>query len=379
MVTPSPPPATRTLWVPPALLLISASLAKFSQPLPFLAELANYGLNLPALLEGLLALALPALEMALGLALLLGLRRGAALGSLALLAAFTLGIILALPAGYLHRCGCLGPEAVNPELALVKNAAALLLLGAGFLPSRRSAPPGNPSGAFALVAGGVWGGPLVLPLWLLALGLAAHRGRDHLLAFLAGLALGLGLRLAGFPLLTLVAAGTAVYFFSPRPALRSARAALPLGAAVLILTTAGFLWPSAPAAEPPLLRTGQPWPPELTDSPAPSRGGRLYLLLQPDCEECRDWLPQAAALARLPETPPLHGLIPRGSLSPAQYAARENLPFPVRAVDSRAFAPAARRTPLLVWVRDDTVRHIFPEGSLPPASSLRERMDRHAP
>ncbi len=361
-------------WVPPALLLISAALSKSFFPLPFLSELANYGFNLSPLSEAALALLLPALEMSLGALLLFRRSTGSAVAALILLSAFTLVIIFALPAGYLHSCGCLGPEKLEPELALAKNGLALILLLIGFLPWRRTLKVGNPWGALAVILGGNWLGTQTLVLYALVGLIAALIGRRSLILYLAGLLLGVALHLLGFPALSLIAAALVLFLLSSDSSQVSSITPLVMGSIILLLTIFRFLYASAPSAEPLLLTENRPWPHEISRAFPDSLNaapGRLVIFLRPDCDDCRDWLATAIALSRPPGLPSLVGIIPRAGQSPEEYRRLENLPFEIYQIAPQIFAQTARRTPLLVYVEADTVQHIFPEGTIPTAGELK--------
>ena len=120
------------------LLLAVAGALKLADPSAFATEIANYQL-LPAVAP-YLAAALPALELVLGVALLIAprpWRRGAAALALGLFVAFA----GAVGSAYFRRinisCGCFGTggDAIS-GLTLVRNlvlvaAAALLLVGEG--------------------------------------------------------------------------------------------------------------------------------------------------------------------------------------------------------------------------------------------------------
>ncbi len=361
-------PLNRLLWVPPALLLISAALTKSLTPLSFLNELANYGLPLPLPFQAILTLILPALEMFLGMMLLMTGSRHAAGGSLVLLAGFTGGIIIALPTGYLQRCGCLGPETVNPILALIKNGLAMALLIFGFRPSNRLLQGANPWAAFAFISGASWTGSGMLVIYALGALLASFSGRRHVMGYLLSLLLGLVLHLAHFPLVAAIVVGTVLYFIHPERNLRTVGSSVLVTVAVLFITTACMIWPLPPEAPRLLLKIGQPWPIELqTESPFPrdAQGRTFTLFLRADCDECRDWMPYILRLYQRDDLSPLVGLAPQPASNIEVYRRREGIPFNVHAVAPRQFDQAVRRTPMLVELQNDTVKVIFKEGWIP--------------
>ena len=365
----------RLLWIPPALLLIAAALAKAQEPLAFLLEISNYDFQLQPALEALLALWLPALEMLLGCSLLFGSSSRAAALGLVLLLCFSVGILAALPAGYLHRCGCLGPEKLDPTLALIKNGIAVALLALGFLPFARRSGKTNAWGAMGVIIGGTAFSPAIAGIVILTSLLAMTVSRSVLFALLIGLALGFALKLAGFPLLALLVVGFVLYLFTVNEQGPSTWRPLMLACFVAATCVLGFIYPAAPKIPRMLLEVGQSLPStlRLKDPVAVDGKGRsLLLFLQPDCDECRDWLPAAAALARQPNLPPLTGIM-RGSVVNAEaFREKEQIAFDVRAMGVATFNRTVRRTPLLVLTESGMVTRIFAEGSLPPSSALAE-------
>lgn len=382
-MTPSVDTPSRTstiLWIPPALLFIAAAASKLGTSFNFLYELSNYGFRFSPLSEAGLAIALPAVEMWLGLSLLLRRAFRAAIGSLLLLVLFSAGILISLPAGYLHHCGCLGPEKLNPLVALLKNGVAFLFLILGFIRWKFPVRNANPWAALGLILGGAWSGIPTLLIALASLFFTRSAGKKHRIAFGLAFLLGVFLYLTHFPLLTLVVAATVLYFFPVDRVAVVHRAPVILSSLVLFISSWYFMYPPAPKAWPMLLQVGKLWPKDLSLSSAPppdKRQRRLVLFLRPDCDECRDWLPQAVAIGQSTSLPPLLGLIPQSSISAENYRARENLNLPIFAVPARTFTWAVRRTPLLVLVRDDSVRTIFSEGSLPSTRQI-EQLISHA-
>ncbi len=368
----------RVLWIPLALLFIAAALVKSQEPLAFLLEISNYGFRLPPALEALLALLLPGAEMALGCLLLFGNSRAAAALSIAMLALFSIGIFAALPAGYLHHCGCLGPEKLNPTLALIKNGIAMALLIIGFLPFGRRAGKTNSWGALGIVMGGTLSNPAAAGLLILCGFLSSTSGRRAFFALLIGLALGFSLKLTGFPMISLIVVGSILYFFEVAEERRPiAWRAMICTVMVTAICWLGLAYPTAPRFPRSVLRPGQSLPSSLIfgEPMAKDEKGRsLLLFLQPDCDECRDWLPMAVAMARRPGLPPLTGIVPGIAINAEAFREKEELPFDVGAVDVLHFNRMVRRTPLLVLAESGKVTRIFTEGSMPQLAALAEAL-----
>ena len=100
--------AATVLRVGLGVTFLYAASTKVGDLVTFAEEIANYQM-LPAVLVPVVAAILPGLEIALGLALILGVwtRTAAALTG-GLLAVFTVGIAQALVRGIDLRCGCFG-------------------------------------------------------------------------------------------------------------------------------------------------------------------------------------------------------------------------------------------------------------------------------
>jgi len=97
----------------------------------FADDIANYQL-LPGLLVPTVAAALPWVEMAAGLSLVLGRwSRGAALLVGGLMTAFTLALLQAFARGIDLTCGCFGGDAPADWTTLVRDL--VLLAGAAFV------------------------------------------------------------------------------------------------------------------------------------------------------------------------------------------------------------------------------------------------------
>lgn len=110
-------------------LFVFAGLAKLRDPTGFATEIANYRL-MPELAP-YLAIALPAIEVVLGVCLLVGpalWRRAAALATGLLLIVFTIAVAQVVARGINVDCGCFGGSS-GPVTGLTL-ARDLLLLGA---------------------------------------------------------------------------------------------------------------------------------------------------------------------------------------------------------------------------------------------------------
>ncbi|MRG90720.1 MauE/DoxX family redox-associated membrane protein [Polyangium spumosum] len=130
-------------------MFLAAGALKFSDPTSFALEIHNYQL-LPDLAP-LLAATLPAVEIVLGLALVVAPRpwaRASALGAALVLGVFTVAVASAVARGVNIDCGCFG-EGSGPvtmwtvlrDVALVAAAVLLFRLLAG------EPPPAKPSSA----------------------------------------------------------------------------------------------------------------------------------------------------------------------------------------------------------------------------------------
>ena len=133
------PPTGARLWNAPWLVMtlrlvlagvfIVAGVVKLSDPKAFAAVIAAYGM-LPNVLIGPVALALPALEVAAGLALIQGAGWSLwALGGMLLLFMGVLG--LAMHLGLDVDCGCYGPG--DPEADAFHNLAEAFLRDVGLM------------------------------------------------------------------------------------------------------------------------------------------------------------------------------------------------------------------------------------------------------
>lgn len=91
-----------------AAVFLGAAIPKLQDPAQFARDIDNYRM-LPDLLIGPLAIGLPAAEVVLAAALIVGVHaRGAALACVAMLIAFAVGMVQAIARGIDLDCGCFG-------------------------------------------------------------------------------------------------------------------------------------------------------------------------------------------------------------------------------------------------------------------------------
>jgi uncharacterized membrane protein YphA (DoxX/SURF4 family) len=113
-------------------LFLAAALPKLADPVGFAHAVENYHL-LPTPAERILALVLPAVELLVGVALLLGIAdAGASLLAFALMLVFTAAVGTALARGLDISCGCFDTRE-GTRVGLGKIAENLLLVAAAFL------------------------------------------------------------------------------------------------------------------------------------------------------------------------------------------------------------------------------------------------------
>ena len=135
-----------------AALFLRASAAKLARPDQAVRSFTALGLPAAATL----ARAVPAVELALAVALLAAPRVGGG-GALALLAAFSAVLARAVRAGATTPCACFGTAATDPVSALdiVRNGFLAMLAIAAMAATRPVVPgPGGALGVAAAVAGG---------------------------------------------------------------------------------------------------------------------------------------------------------------------------------------------------------------------------------
>ncbi len=114
---------------------IAASVPKLSDPVSFAESIANYQLIPRAWAEtpgtiGILANIVPCVELVLAFSLLSGIgKRGAALGSIAMLLVFSGAIAQAMIRGINIDCGCFGAavDASADSFAILKNVVFLAI------------------------------------------------------------------------------------------------------------------------------------------------------------------------------------------------------------------------------------------------------------
>lgn len=127
-------------------LLVYAGAIKAADPTQFAVEITNYRF-LPWLAPWL-AVTLPAVEIALGMALIaapLAWRRAAALGTAGLMAVFTVAVAQVMARGIDVECGCFGSGTGPVTMLTVARDVALLAAAAALLSiSRADRPPARP-------------------------------------------------------------------------------------------------------------------------------------------------------------------------------------------------------------------------------------------
>ena len=120
------------------LLFAAAALAKMGDLRAFAEEVHNFRM-MPVAVENLVAMTLPWVELVAGLALLLGVRaRSGGMVAAALMATFTLAVLIAMARGLNIECGCFG-TADGTRVGMVKfleNAGMLALAAIGSLKAR---------------------------------------------------------------------------------------------------------------------------------------------------------------------------------------------------------------------------------------------------
>jgi uncharacterized membrane protein YphA (DoxX/SURF4 family) len=125
------PGVVRASQVVLGLLFAVAALAKLGDLGSFATQVHNYRI-VPVATENLLALTLPWIELIAALALILNVRaRAGAVVVTAMLAMFTVGVIVAMSRGLNFECGCFGTfDATRVGLGKVAQNLAMLALGA---------------------------------------------------------------------------------------------------------------------------------------------------------------------------------------------------------------------------------------------------------
>lgn len=125
------PGVVRASQVVLGLLFALAALAKLGDLGSFATQVHNYRI-VPVASENLLALTLPWIELIAALALILNVRaRAGAVVVTAMLAMFTVGVIVAMSRGLNFECGCFGTfDATRVGLGKVAQNLAMLAVGA---------------------------------------------------------------------------------------------------------------------------------------------------------------------------------------------------------------------------------------------------------
>jgi len=124
------PRVVRACQVSLGVLFAAAALAKLGDLGSFATQVHNYRI-VPVATENLLALTLPWIELIAALALILNVRaRAGAVVITAMLAVFTVGVIVAMSRGLNFECGCFGTfDATRVGLGKVAQNLAMLALG----------------------------------------------------------------------------------------------------------------------------------------------------------------------------------------------------------------------------------------------------------
>ena len=136
----SDPRTVRALQIAVGLIFAVSSLSKIGDLPAFARQVHNFRIA-PIWSENLVAMTLPWIELAVALALVLGVRaRAGALIAAVLMAGFTAGIALAMARGLDFECGCFG-TADHTRVGAVNLLENAVMLGMSFGAWRR------PSGA----------------------------------------------------------------------------------------------------------------------------------------------------------------------------------------------------------------------------------------
>ncbi len=134
----SRPVAIRTGQIAIGAIFAVAALGKIGDLSALATQVHNFRL-VPIGSENLIAMTLPWIELLAALALVLGLRaRGGAWVIVALLAAFTAGVALAMARGFDFECGCFG-TADRTRVGTVKILENLAMLALAAVAARRPA------------------------------------------------------------------------------------------------------------------------------------------------------------------------------------------------------------------------------------------------
>ncbi len=130
-------PVRRTAQVVLGLLFAWAALAKIGDVASLAREVHNFRLA-PTWSENLIAMTIPWIELAAGVALVIGLRpRAGAWVAGALLVVFTIGVAAAMARGLNFTCGCFG-TASGTRIGWAKLGENLVMIGLAALGSQRA-------------------------------------------------------------------------------------------------------------------------------------------------------------------------------------------------------------------------------------------------
>jgi len=131
------PVGVRICRIAIGLILLVAGLAKVGDLHAFAEQIHNFRL-VPLAAENLIAFSLPWIEVVAGLALLVNVRaRSGALVGAALMAAFTLFVLIALFRGLDVECGCFGTSDAS-RVGLKKILENLMMLAIALVASARA-------------------------------------------------------------------------------------------------------------------------------------------------------------------------------------------------------------------------------------------------
>ncbi|GAB5466333.1 MAG: DoxX family membrane protein [Candidatus Kapaibacteriales bacterium] len=109
------------------LVFIFAAIGKIAVPKSFLVEIHNYDM-LPDLVEPILALWLPWMELLIGIFILVGHKlKSSSIMATALLVVFTIGVAIAWGRGLEIDCGCFGGSGQKVGLAKIMQNTGLIL------------------------------------------------------------------------------------------------------------------------------------------------------------------------------------------------------------------------------------------------------------
>jgi uncharacterized membrane protein YphA (DoxX/SURF4 family) len=130
------PRVVRVSQIAIGVIFVWAGLAKIGDPRSFAEQVHNFRM-VPVALENLVAITLPWVELVAGLALLTRARaRAGAVIASVLMAAFTVGVAIALARGLDIECGCFGTSDAS-RVGAVKVVENLGMLALALVGSQR--------------------------------------------------------------------------------------------------------------------------------------------------------------------------------------------------------------------------------------------------